>query len=80
MTNFWARHSEGAYLSSSMSRGGRFQEILAMFVNRDGEDEMRPNPTLRAFFGPCRQSVEVQQAFQSFESEFDIPLTLPLII
>src|SRR5271168_5590653 len=73
MTIFWTRQIDGPYRASSKSRGGRVQEILAVVVGRDGEDEMRPDPTARAFFGSGRQAVEVQQALQSLEGEFDLP-------
>ncbi len=79
MTVFWTRQIEGAYSSSSRSSGGRFQEILAVFVGGDGEDQMGVDPTSCALFGLGRQAVEVQQALQPLEGEFDIPLTLPLI-
>jgi hypothetical protein len=73
MTIFWTRQIDGLYRASSRSRGGRVQETLAVIVGRDGEDQMRPNPTSRAFFGSSRQAIEVQQTLQSLESEFDIP-------
>src|SRR5271169_3409391 len=73
MTIFWTRQIDGPYRASSRCRGGRFQEILAVVVGRDGEDQMRPDPTSRAFFGSGRQAVEVQQALQSLEGEFDLP-------
>jgi hypothetical protein len=68
MTIFWTRQIEGAYLSSSRSSGGRFQEILAVVVGGDGEDQMRVNPTSRALAGSGGQAVEVQQALQSLEA------------
>jgi hypothetical protein len=45
----------------------------------DGEDETGIYPTPASSLGGGGQSVDVQQALQSFEGEFDIPLTLPLI-
>ena len=59
ITVFWTRQSEGAYLRSSRSSGGRVQDILAEFVCRDGEDQVRVYPTSRALFCPGRQSIEV---------------------
>src|SRR5271168_1728244 len=73
MTIFWTRQIDGPYRASSRSRGGRVQEILAEVVGRDGEDQMRPNPTSRPFFGSSRQAIQVQQTLQSLESEFDLP-------
>src|SRR5271170_7928748 len=73
MTIFWTRQIDGPYRASSKSRGGRFQEILAVVVGRDGEDQMRVNPTSRALVGSGGQTIEVQQTLQSLESEFDLP-------
>src|SRR6204780_853994 len=73
LTIFWTRQIVGLCRGASRSRGGRVQETLAVVVGRDGEDQMRPNPTSRAFFGSSRQAIEVQQTLQSLESEFDLP-------
>ena len=72
----------GAWLRAGVSGfgGGKIGHFGRCVLDQEREKKMRGDPGSdepRIFGG---QPVEAQDRFQSFEGQFDIPLTLPLII
>src|SRR3954464_2807157 len=72
-TVFCTAQSEGTSAASSKSSGGRVQEVLAEVVTQQGKDEVGVEPTSRSADIPGWEPVDVQQRFQPFEGNLDLP-------
>ena len=76
----WLGAAAAAGAVSSGFGGGKIGHFGRCILDQEREKKMRGDPRSgepRIFGG---QPVEAQDRFQSFEGQFDIPLTLPLII
>jgi hypothetical protein len=62
------KRSGGCYIMAE-----RFQESLAQIIAQQGQDQVRIEPTSRADVSARRQFVDMQQGFQPFEREFNLP-------
>jgi hypothetical protein len=67
------RHNDGGRCAAAVRIGGRVQEALGHFVEKQRGDDMRIKPASSKLTIPGGEPIEVQQALQTLEREFNLP-------
>ena len=67
------RHTDGGRCAAAVRIGGRVQEALGHLVEKQRGDDVRIEPASSKLAIPGGEPIEVQQALQTFEREFNLP-------
>src|SRR5262245_20752518 len=67
------RQSEAVRRGAAAGRGGRVEDLPRDLLESQGSDELGVNPGARQLRVLGRQPIEMQQALQALEDEFDPP-------
>src|SRR5215204_7680025 len=69
----WTRQSEAVRRGAALGRGGRVEELPRHVLQEEGGDELGVDPGARKLRVLGRQRIEMQEALQALEDEFDLP-------